>query len=94
MKTKLLTCLLLVLAAGCMQWNFQQDKFDASGNIISHTKGSMTQCLADSSRTKVLVEFNGIGKATIGSSVVDAEELKGILVELMPWFKIALGVMP
>ena len=92
MKTLLLITLLFI--GGCVSWNIDQKKYGPAGNLVSHTKGSMTQCMVDSTRTKVEAKINDLGKVSIGSSVLDAEELKGILIELMPWIRAALGVMP
>ena len=48
----------------------------------SRIKASMTHCLVDSSRTDFMVKVEGLGKASVGSSMIDAESLAEIIKAL------------
>ncbi len=73
---------LALLLGGCMTHNAEKTTYRPDGNIESRTKASMAQCLVDSSRTDFKVEVEGLGKASVGSSVIDAESLAEIIKAL------------
>ncbi len=83
-RCKVLLITLALLLGGCTTWNIDKTTLRPDGSIESRVKASMTQCLTDSSRTKVVIEVNGVGKAEIGSSVIDAESAAAIFAELKP----------
>ena len=83
---------ILIGLGGCVVAEGEKTTYDALGKVTSHVEVRMTQCMVDSKRNNFEVDIPDLGKVTLGSSILDAEELKGIMVELKPFFIALLGL--
>ena len=83
---------ILIGLSGCMVAEGEKTTYDPFGNVISHVEVKMTQCMTDSARTNFTVDIDDLGKVSLGSSVMDAEEFKAILTELKPFLAVLMGL--
>ena len=95
---KVLLITLALLLGGCMSYRGEKTSYRPDGSVETRIKASMTHCLVDSSRTDFKVEVEGLGKASVGSSVIDAESLAEIIKALPEGIRkellMLLGVQP
>ena len=92
MKTLLLTLTItcLLFMAGCSSWegNSTKQEFAWIAGEMRMVKNEtvnakQAQYFTDSSRTKMKFKIEGLGKASVGSSVLDAEEIEPVVVSIL-----------
>ncbi len=97
MKTLLLITLALVLG-GCSQFRARKVTQYPDGRAETIT-ASQFQCLTDSTRTNFAAKVEGLGTASVGMSIIDAESLAEIIKALPEGLRkeilaLLLGVNP
>ncbi len=93
MKTLFIT--LALLLGGCSGWSAKRTEHPDGRVVIT---ARQWQCLTDSNRTRMKFKIPDLGKAEVGTSILDAESLAeiikalpaGMITELL----MLLGVRP
>ena len=89
--TTLLSITLLMLS-GCMIAEGEKTTYLPTGEVVSHVKVKMTQCMTDSSRTNFKVKIPDLGDVELGSSIMSPEKFKELLAELKPFLITLMGL--
>ncbi len=83
---------ILIGLNGCMIAEGEKTTYLPTGEVVSHVKVKMTQCMTDSSRTNFKVEIPDLGDVELGSSIMSPEKFKEILAELKPFLITLMGL--
>ncbi len=88
---------LMLLLSGCSGWNVKRSQEyapDTDPNYVYVVKDTITasqwQICTDASRKDIVIELDDIGKAKMGSSRLDAEDIKPAVIDILK----GLGLLP
>ncbi len=89
---------LALVLGGCSQFRARKvTEYNIDGMVETIT-ASQFQCLTDSNRTNFAAKVKGLGSASVGTSIIDAESLAEIIKALPEGMKkeilMLLGVKP
>jgi len=82
----------VILFGGCSSWDAEKvTEYFADPNETALVKrvtvrAKQSQCMTDSSRMGMKFKIDDLGKASVGTSILDAESVAAIVAELKPFF--------
>ena len=89
--------LLVLFLAGCSGWNVKRSQEyapDSDPNYVYVVRDTITasqwQIGTDASRKDIVIELDDVGKARMGSSRLDAENIKPAVIDILR----GLGLLP